>query len=259
MEISPDTGQDAGQDAGPTVLPAPRRRGLVVAWVALSLIVTAVGSFAATRTELDDVDKIRIVGVSASLNESSVLEALSISVGSPMTGVDLDEATRRVAALPKVAGVEVERDWPGAVVVWIVERRAVVNAVASDGRLAALDGDGTVLEHLDTADPSLPTIRVDGVRRPGVRLSGLGSLLDAADAVTEDLAAWIVALVPTGDGVRAELVGGVEADLGLGDDYRDEMGALATVLHRVELSCIVRIDVSVHDIPVVRRDDMHCS
>ena len=259
MEISPDAGQDVGQDAGPTVLPAPRRRGLVVAWVALSLIVTAVGSFAATRTELLDVDEIRIVGVSASLNESSVLEALSISVGSPMTGVDLDEATRRVAALPKVAGVEVERDWPGAVVVWIVERRAVVNAVASDGRLAALDGDGTVLEHLDTADPSLPTIRVDGVRRPGVRLSGLGSLLDAADAVTEDLAAWIVALVPTGDGVRAELVGGVEADLGLGDDYRDEMRALATVLHRVELSCIVRIDVSVHDIPVVRRDDMHCS
>jgi len=37
------------------------------------------------------------------------------------------------------------------------------------------------------------------------------------------------------------------------------MRALATVLHRVELSCIVRIDVSVHDIPVVRRDDMHCS
>lgn len=258
-EVGPEVGHDAGPDAGPTVLSAPRRRGLVVAWVALSLIVTVVGSFAATRTELLDVDEIRIVGASVSLNESSVLEALSITVGSPMTGVDLDEVARRVAALPKVAGVEVERDWPGAVVVWIVERRAVVNAVGSDGRLAALDADGMVLEHLDAADPSLPTIRVDGVRHPGVRLSGLGSLLDAADAVTEDLAAWIVALVPTGDGVRAELVGGVEADLGLGDDYRDEMRALATVLHRVELSCIVRIDVSVHDIPVVRRDDMHCS
>ena len=230
-----------------------------MAWVVVSLIIAVVGSFAATRTELLDIDEIRIVGVSANLSESSVLEALSISAGSPMTGVDLEEAAGRVASLPRVAGVEVERDWPGTVVVWIVERRAVVNAVGSDGRLAALDADGTVLEHLDAADPSLPTIRVDGVGRPGTRLSGLGSLLDAADAVTEDLAAWIVALVPTGGGVRAELVGGVEADLGLGDDYRDEMRALTAVLHGVKLSCIVRIDVSVHDIPVVRRDDIHCS
>lgn len=230
-----------------------------MAWVTVSLIVAVVGSFAATRTELFDVDEIRIVGISENLSESSVVEALSIVVGSPMTGVDLDEVARRVASLPRVASVEVERDWPGTVVVWIVERRAVVNAAGPDGRLAALDADGTVLEHLDTADLSLPTIRVDGMGRPGTRLSGLRLLLDAADAVTEDLAPWIVALVPTGDGVRAELVGGVEADLGLGDDYRDEMRALTAVLHGVKLSCIVRIDVSVHDIPVVQRDDLHCS
>ena len=262
-------GSPANADAGPAPGrtpppdsadgPVPRRRGLAVAWVVLAVMVIAVGSFAVTRTEFLDVDEVRLVGLSTSLDQASVLEATSIQVGSPMVGIDLDEAVRRVAALPRVAGVEVERDWPGTVVVWIVERRAVVNAVAVDGQVAVLDADGTVLEHLDDADPLLPTIRVDDVGHPGTRLSGLGSLLDAAQAVTPDLAAWIVALVPTGDGVRAELAGGAEADLGLGDDYRDEMRALATVLHRVELSCIVRIDVSVHDIPVVRRDDMHCS
>jgi hypothetical protein len=36
-----------------------------VAWVVVSLILAVVGSFAATRTELLDIDEIRIVGVSA--------------------------------------------------------------------------------------------------------------------------------------------------------------------------------------------------
>jgi len=239
--------------------PRPRRRGLVVAWVALGLVVVVVGIFSATRSELLDVDEIRVVGLSEGLGETVVLEALSVAEGSPMTGVDLVAASRRVAALPRVAGVEVERDWPGSVVVWVEERVPVVNASATDGRLALLDVEGMVLEHVSTLEPDLPVIRVDGVRRPGVRLSGLGPLLDAANAVTDDLAMWIVALVPTAGGVRAELVGGVEVDLGMGNDYRDEMRALATILHRVELSCIVGIDVSVHDIPVVRRDDLRCS
>ena len=239
--------------------PRLRRRGLVLAWVALGLVVVGVGAFSVTRTELLDVDEVRLVGVSSDLGQKMVLEALAVPEGSPMTGIDLDAASRRVAALPRVAGVELERDWPGSLVVWVVERVPVVNASAPDGRLATLDADGMVIEHVYVPVPDLPTIRVDGVGRPGVRLSGLQPLLDAADAITDDLAAWIVALVPTGGGVRAELVGGVEVDLGMGNNYRDEMRALVTILHRVELACIVGIDVSVHDIPVVRRDDLRCS
>ncbi len=239
--------------------PRLRRRGLVLAWVALGLVVVGVGAFAATRSELLDVDEVRLVGVSSELGRKMVLEALSVPEGSSMIGIDLDVAGSRVAALAGVAGVEVERDWPSSLVVWVVERVPVVNASAPDGRLALLDADGMVIEYIPVPEPNLPTIRVDDIGRPGVRLPGLRPLLDAADAVTDDLAAWIVALVPTGGGVRAELVGGVEVDLGMGSSYRDEMRALATVLHRVELSCIVSIDVSVHDIPVVRRDDLDCS
>ena len=47
--------------------------------------------------------------------------------------------------------------------------------------------------------------------------------------------------------------------MGLGDDYRDELRSLATVLARVELSCIVSIDVSDHANPVVLRDKDRCS
>ena len=260
MEVDPkEAGPEKVGPEGTGREPRSRRRWLAVAWVAFGLVVLGAGAISATRSELLDVDEIRLVGISSDLGEKMVLEALSVPEGSPMTGIDLDAAGRRVAALPRVAGVELERDWPGSVVVWVVERVPVVNASAPDGRLAILDADGMVIEHVSVPEPGLPTIRVDGVGRPGVRLSGLRPLLDAADAVTDDLAAWIVALVPTGAGVRAELVGGVEVDLGMGNNYRDEMRALATILHRVELSCIVGIDVSVHDIPVVRRDDLRCS
>ncbi|SVD73837.1 uncharacterized protein METZ01_LOCUS426691, partial [marine metagenome] len=95
---------------------------MAVAWVAFGLVVVGAGAISATRSELLDVDEIRLVGISSDLGEKMVLEALSVPEGSPMTGIDLDAAGRRVAALPRVAGVELERDWPGSVVVWVVER-----------------------------------------------------------------------------------------------------------------------------------------
>jgi len=76
--------------------------------------------------------------------------------------------------------------------------------------------------------------------------------------VPAEVAPWIVALVPSASGVVAELVGGAEAVLGLGEDYHDEFRSLATVLARVELACIVEIDVSLHSSPVVRRDEARC-
>ncbi len=89
----------------------------------------------------------------------------------------------------------------------------------------------------------------DGGARSGVEMKdkyGRTPLASAASA--EQLAV-----------VRLLAEEGVEVNLGMGSSYRDEMRALATILHRVELSCIVSIDVSVHDIPVVRRDELRCS
>ncbi|MEC9427383.1 MAG: FtsQ-type POTRA domain-containing protein [Actinomycetota bacterium] len=236
--------------------PAVRRLWWV--WSLLALVVLIVGAFAATRSALLDVDEVLVDGVGGRLDRSLVVEVSEIRKGEPMVGVSSETAARRVATLPWVAEAKVTRDWPGTVRIWFMERQAAVNAVDLMGRWALLDSSATVLEIPVIPEADLPTIRVDRLGPEGTRITGVGALLEAASAVTADLRAWIVALVPTGSGVRAELVGGVGADLGRGDDYRDEMRSLATVLSRVVLGCVVSIDVSIHENPVVRRDEVRC-
>jgi len=176
-----------------------------------------------------------------------------------MVTVDLDAVAARVRGLAYVAEVVAERDWPSKVRVWVAVRLPVVSAVEPRGHVALLHAGGTVVEHVARTDPLLPTIRVDRFGEPGSLVPRIDPLLRAAEAVPPDLGAWILALSPAGHGVRAELVGGVIVDLGLGEDYLDEMRSLATILARPEeLRCLESINVSIPQNPVVVRSATGC-
>ncbi len=236
-----------------------RRRRLWLAWTVLVAVVVGVGGFAATRSELLDVDEVQVVLTGdGPLTAAEVAEVVGVSTGTPMVTVDLDALATRVRGLAYVAEVVVERDWPSTVRVWVAVRLPVVSAVEPGGRVALLDTGGTVLEHVAGTDPHLPTIRVDRFGAPGSLVPRIDPLLHAAEAVSPDLGAWILALSPTGHGVRAEMVGGVMVDLGLGEDYTDEMRSLATVLTRVDLRCLESINVSIPQNPVVVRSATGC-
>ncbi|MEO2087563.1 MAG: FtsQ-type POTRA domain-containing protein [Acidimicrobiales bacterium] len=253
-----DVGAESRDDGGPASDEPTGSRRLWWVWALLAVAAVLLGAYASTRSGLLDVDEL-LVEIDGGRLDPALVEAVSgIRFGSPMSSVSPEAVARRVAVLAWVADVEVERDWPGTVRIWIVEREAFVNAVDLGGRRGLLDRAGTVLE-VPAFDSALPTVRVDRLGVPGTRMTGIDLLLAAAGAVTPDLGEWIVALVPTGRGVRAELVGGVDAELGLGVDFHDELRSLATVLAWVELSCIVSIDVSVHANPVVLRDEYRCS
>ena len=236
-----------------------RGRSLWLPWTVLVAVVVGVGGFAATRSELLDVDEVQVVLTGdGPLTAAEVVEVAGVSTGAPMVTVDLDALAARVRGLAYAAEVVVERDWPRTVRVWVVARLPVVSAVEPKGRIALLDAGGIVLEHVARTDPLLPTIRVDRFGEPGSLVTRIGPLLHAAEAVSPDLGAWILALSPAGHGVRAEMVGGVMVDLGLGDDYVDEMRSLATVLTRVELLCLESINVSIPQNPVVVRSTTGC-
>ena len=228
-------------------------------WTVLVAVVVGVGGFAATRSELLDVDEVQVVLTwDGPLTAAEVVEIAGVSTGTPMVAVDLDALTARVRGLTYTAEVVAERDWPSTVRVWVAVRLPAVSAVEPSGRVALLDAGGTVLEHVARTDPLLPTIRVDGFGEPGSLVTRIDPLLHAAEAVSSDLGAWILALSPAGNGVRAEMVGGVMVDLGLGEDYVDEMRSLATVLTRVELRCLESINVSIPQNPVVVRSATGC-
>lgn len=233
-------------------------RWLRWAWAVLAVVVVLVGAFAATRSSLLAVATIEVHGEDGRVLEAEVLAASGLVYGSPMVDVNAEEIDDRVTALPWVEEVSVERAWPQTVRIDFTERVPMVVAVNPIGERFLLDRTGTVLAATQPGQETLPVIRVDSVGGPGTRVSSITPLLRAAEEVTPDLGAWILALAPTGDGVRAELVGGVIAELGIGTDYRDEMRSLATVLTRVELSCLEVIDVSIHQNPVLLRTQGTC-
>ena len=236
----------------------PKKRSLKLLWLLLVVLVLGVGAYATTQSSFLSVGEITVKGVEKRVTEEEVLEVADINQGDSMFGLDLAKADENVTSLPWVSEVTVERKWPRSILITLKEREPSVIAVIPNGEKFLLDRSGVVLDQVNQNDASLPVIRVDEVGVLGTQISGITPLLRAAEEVTSDLGAWILALAPTGGGVRAELVGGVVAELGIGTDFRDEMRSLATVLTRVQLSCIEVIDVSIHQNPVITRTQGKC-
>ena len=237
----------------------PKKKSLRKIWAVLVLLVLGVGAYATTKSSFFSVKDVEVIGTGFRVSEAEVLEAAGMNADSSMVGLNVKEIDERVTAIPWVAQVDIERNWPDSVRIILEERTASLIAVIPSGQKFLLDRSGVVLEETREGDLELPIIRVDSVGVLGGQITGITPLLRAAEEVTPDLQAWILALAPTGGGVRAELVGGVVAELGIGGtDFRDEMRSLATVLTRVQLSCIELIDVSIPQNPVVTRTQGRC-
>ena len=236
----------------------PKKRSMKFLWVSLVLLVLGVGAYAATQSSFLSVEEIKVEGTEIRVTEAEVLEAAGVKQGDSMIGLDLAKIDEGVTSLSWVSEVTIERKWPRTILITLKEREPSVIAVLPNGQKYLLDRSGVVLDEFHESSDLLPFIRVDEVGVLGAQISGITPLLRAAEEVTPDLGAWILALAPTGGGVRAELVGGVIAELGIGTDFRDEMRSLATVLTRVQLSCIEVIDVSIHQNPVITRTQGEC-
>lgn len=236
----------------------PKKRSMKFLWISLVLLVLGVGAYAATQSSFLSVEEIKVEGTEIRVTEAEVLEAAGVKQGDSMIGLDLAKIDEGVTSLSWVSEVTIERKWPRTILITLKEREPSVIAVLPNGQKFLLDRSGVVLDEFHESSDLLPFIRVDEVGVLGTQISGITPLLRAAEEVTPDLGAWILALAPTGGGVRAELVGGVIAELGIGTDFRDEMRSLATVLTRVQLSCIEVIDVSIHQNPVITRTQGEC-
>ena len=226
----------------------------------LLVFIVLLGLYSATQSELLDVDEIDVLITGGNqISSNEIIELSGISLSQPMISVDSDEAKSLVMSNPWIEEVEINKEWPSAISIWVDLRQAFAYAVTLEGVSATIDEKGTVLK-LSKSDASddLVSLLVEELAEPGNKILGIEMLLAATEAITPDLKEWIKIISPTASGVRAELRSSVFVDLGNAEDFSTSMTDLKAVLGQVELMCIQSIDVSVRENPIVERDMAKC-
>jgi cell division protein FtsQ len=160
-----------------------RRRRRILGW-ALVAVALAAGVAYLIRTPLFGLSAVRVEGTQT-LARAEVLEVSKVRVGEPYLGLDLAAIRARVAALPRVAGVRVTRDYPSSLRITVAERPPVAS-ISSGGVYWLVAADGTVLDAAARRPAELPYVaRVplpDGVG-PGSRLPPGNELANALAAL----------------------------------------------------------------------------
>jgi cell division protein FtsQ len=166
-----------------------RRMRAALPWAVTAGVLALAGLVAWTLlgTGLFGVRQVRVSG-NQLVTPVQVRDAAAVADNEPLARVDLAATARRVGTLPPVARATVERDWPGTLVIRVVERTPVA-VVPQGDRFAVIDGAGVVFHEVPQAPAGLPVVRVGrpAPDDPGTR-AGL---------------AVLAALSP---GLRAELV-----------------------------------------------------
>ena len=230
-------------------------------YVFISIIfVFLLGIYAATQSELLDVDEIEVVITGGNeISSDEVVTLSGISLSQSMISVDSREAESEILKNSWVDEVEVRKDWPDSVLIWVSLRAAFAHVVTIEGNFATVDINGIVLKNsrMDSSS-NLVTLLAEKLPAPGAKVEGVQMLLEAAKSITPDLQKWVKIISPTANGVRVELDDSVFVDLGAHQDFTNSISDLKAVLGQVELTCIQSIDVSIQDNPVVKRDNSRC-
>ena len=230
-------------------------------YVFISIIfVFLLGIYAATQSELLDVDEIEVVITGGNeISSDEVVTLSGISLSQSMISVDSREAESEILKNSWVDEVEVRKDWPDNVLIWVSLRAAFAHVVTIEGNFATVDINGIVLKNsrMDSST-NLVTLLAEKLPAPGAKVEGVQMLLEAAKSITPDLQKWVKIISPTANGVRVELDDSVFVELGAHQDFTNSISDLKAVLGQVELTCIQSIDVSIQDNPVVKRDNSRC-
>ncbi|MGK5741884.1 cell division protein FtsQ/DivIB [Micromonospora sp. URMC 103] len=166
-----------------------RRMRAALPWAVAAGILALAGLVAWTvlGTGLFGVREVRVEGARL-VTPVQVRDAAGVPDGIPLAKVDLAATARRVGALAPVESATVSRDWPGALVVRVVERKPLA-VVPQAEAFAVIDRTGTVFQTLDARPGDLPLIRV---ARPGADDPGTRAAVDVLGVLTPELRAALL-------------------------------------------------------------------
>jgi len=211
---------------------------MIIGIAAAAVLLAAAVVWLVRFSPVLSVQQITVRGATT-VPEAQLIAAAAVKVGTPLIAVD-DQAVRdRVAALPQVATVEVNRAYPRELVL-VVTERVPVAVVPVGARFRTVDVDGT--EILDVADPrGLPVIRTTTPEGRAAALAVAASLPDRVRQMTDTVTAT------SRDSVDLRLRNG--ARVRWGDASRPERKA--TVLLALMRQKGALYDVSAPDLPVI--------
>lgn len=220
----------------------------------LAVTVVVLATIAALRSPLLDVDRVVVTGA-ARTTAGAVVDVAGVRRGDALVDVDTGSVARRVATLPWVREVRVERHWPGTVAVAVTEREPVAAVQAASGGFVLVDAAGRLLAAEAVAPDGLPTIEGAPERAgPGERLSGAAAPgLAVAAALPPSLARVTGTVAVDGGEVELRLVPFGTVRLGAPDDLAAKFLAAATVLDQVDPTGFGVLDVRVPTAPVLTR------
>jgi cell division protein FtsQ len=228
------------------------RRQLIFALAVFALCATF-GGYGLTRSPMMDLDHIEIKGVEHT-SPDAVRDASGLDLHVAMTDLDLTGARTAIAALPWVEQVHISRSWPATAVIRVVERVPVASVRAPDG-IVLVDKTARVGDRVESPPAGLPRlIVIDPAVAPGQTQPHVAALLSIAIQLTPELRAWVNSLTVGPDG-SPQLRLRDDVPVVFGDAVRisEKLIDLSTVLTRVDLKGICRIDISAVHNPSVAR------
>jgi cell division protein FtsQ len=196
---------------------------------------------------LFDVEEVRVAGVTT-VPEADVRAVAAVPPGGPLAAVDTAAVARRVAQLPPVESVRVDRSWPHTIAVTVTERLPVATVASPEGP-ALVDRTGVVYRGAGAADlPRLTTAARSGDPATVAAVTVLASLPDALRAEVDTVGARVS--VPGAPAqVTLVMAGGEEVRWGTPERLTEKAAALGALLTQPGTV----YDVTSPDLPTIRR------
>ncbi|GHH51499.1 cell division protein FtsQ/DivIB [Lentzea cavernae] len=201
------------------------RRRLVALLTVLSVVALVYCVF---FTPLLGVSQVDVRG-NVALTEDEVRAVASIETGSPLARLDLQEIHDRVAGVPRVAAVEVERQLPGTVRLLLTERVPVGSVKLPDG-FHLVDSTGKDYAVLPAAAPGVPelVLTLPSSTDPATR-----AVVGVLNELPEKLRPEVVSVAATtGADVKLTLTGNRVVKWGSSDETPRKGAVLVVLLTR---------------------------
>jgi cell division protein FtsQ len=221
-----------------------RRRALMRRWTVLFVFLGIVGSlYLLLFTGVLGVRTVEVDGTKG-LTPDEVRKVAAVEMGTPLIRLDTDEIVKRVATLPRVEKVDVERSWPSTVTIIVTERTPVGFAKRPDG-VHMVDSTGIDFATIPQVPTGLPSIEVATISPTD---PATHSVVDVLARIPQQLRDMVVGLsAQTAGSVQLTLTDGRVVKWGNSADSERKAMVLAALLTRPGKV----YDVSAPDLPTV--------